>query len=223
MRELKINKSVALLLAALRREEGIDEVHDLRIEDVLAVEEKYGLQIPDPILAFYASGLAGRFATTRTSPAAMIGLTQGLRGEILDLIDQGYRPEWSYRQAVAFDYDNGNYLAFRKGTGRTSDAILFVDHEAGGFVETPAPMTLREYLDPEEKVTIDDDLEPFTARFFSKPDDPPEEEPELIVEHGKFGRGRVVERDETGAKAKWNVEFEDGTTRKLLADFLTPV
>lgn len=224
MRKLKINRELALYLATLRKEREIDEVYDLRLEDIEAVEEEFGFRIPDAILAYYASGLAGRFSGPMTNPRAMLELTKQVRAEIAELADRGHRPSWNYGLAVAFDYDNGNFLAVHKNTERTSDAILFLDHEGGGFVEAPIKMTLGdyldprgEYLDPTGEVIVDADLEPFTADIYSAPD---EEQPPTIVEHTKFGRGQVIDRDETGTRSKWTVEFEDGTTKKLLADFL---
>lgn len=90
MRKLKLNNELALLLSALRREAGIEEVHDLRLEGVELVEEKFDFRIPDAILAYYASELAGRVSTPKTSPRAMIELTRAERDEIIELSEQGY-------------------------------------------------------------------------------------------------------------------------------------
>jgi hypothetical protein len=49
---------------------------------------------------------------------------------------------------------------------------------------------------------------------------PPDEEL-TIVEHPKFGRGKITARKGTGDRIMWDVEFDTGDARTMMASYLT--
>lgn len=220
-RELELADALGRTLSAARAANKIEEVFHPRLEAVEAVEEAFGCRVPDPVLAYFAAGLAGRYSRPMKSPRAMIELTQYLQEELEEQRQRGRPIRWSPDRVVVFDEDNANFLAFGRGTPPSSDAILFIDHE-GVWTDPPIDTTLRSYLKSEAEGFGGDiaKLEPFVAEVRDEPSAQGEESEDLLVRHAKFGRGRIIDKDEGGKHAKWTVEFDDGQTRKLLARFL---
>jgi hypothetical protein len=220
-RELKLTDALGRTLSAARAANKIEEVFHPRLEAVEAVEEAFGCRVPDPVLAYFAAGLAGRYSRPMTSPRAMLELTRYLQEELEEQRERGYPIRWSPDTVVVFDEDNANFLAFDRRTAPDSDAILFIDHE-GVWTDPPTKMTLRSYLKSEaDRFEGDiDKLEPFAAEVRDVPAAESGESDDVFVRHAKFGRGRIIEKDAGGKHEKWTVEFEDGETRVLLARFL---
>jgi hypothetical protein len=148
-------------------------------------------------------------------------LTRLLQDDFRDWQAQGLGVDWTPRSVVVFDQIGSDFLAFRRRRRPSKNLILYIDHETV-FYEPLASIRLLDHLQhqfpsPKRGQTA------FEAFIVSEPAADAADEPDVIVEHPKFGRGRILKRDESNKRAKWTVEFDDGQTRVLLADFLEVV
>lgn len=225
MRTVKLTEELGKAFTAARQVRGIDHNEPLKQEMLEEIEKKLNTRIPDPIIGYYGARLAGWDSSSPPAdPRYMVQLTMGLREDMQEHIESGRSPDWVPTQWVIFEEDDGNLLGFRVGSPRDTTSIAMFDHE-GNYLAPPIAMDLSDRVMPYlEEVGEDIDLlpfEPLVERERRLRHSEPEEIPDTVVSHPKFGRGKVVEMDQKNRLEKWTVAFDDGETRKLLRRFLT--
>ncbi|MEZ4385533.1 MAG: hypothetical protein R3A79_29720 [Nannocystaceae bacterium] len=179
----------------------------VRAHQLRHAEETLRCTIPDAVIAYVVSGVGERAAA---GVDGLIALTQDLQAA------QGDERPVHRAERVAFDYDNGNFLAFHRGSERAATSYQLLDHEES-YRSGPSG-------DLGERLArlIDEDITDSTPGFAVILDDtPPAPEPDAAwVTHAKFGRGSVTRTEPTSRGDKLTIDFEDGETRTLLARFV---
>ena len=210
MRNLRIHPDLARDLGRLRASRGHDgSPVRVRLQDLERIEREFSITLPDPVVAYVAAGVS-LWGDGPLSLGAIRERTLSVR-ELIEEMQPGDLP--ADRRFVVIDDDsNGNYIAVAAGTGRRSDAVVFLDHEEGYQLGAPQLGILEQLARALEGV------EGEAPRFAIDLYDEPDAEPGVVwVTHAKFGRGKVLsEVDDTVT-----VEFESAGEKRLKRRFLT--
>jgi len=224
-RKLSLEQQFARLLTLASTTTG-SKPKDIRVEDVEELENNFSCRIPDPIIAYFAAGLGDFYGSGK---ATKINAIKGLTEQFRELVSEGdQEPRYNPEGWMIFEKDNGSYLGFPNDADSDQQAVYLFDHE-GGFTDTPIPIALSERLREFVRSAGGDDhpdsskeVEPFEVTLIHpivKERDTGIDE-DIFVEHPTFGRGQVVSKDDTGKYDKWEVAFDSGETKLLVAKFL---
>lgn len=228
-RKVELEKQFAQLLSLASETTGA-KTREIRVDDLDEIEERFGCRIPDPIIGYFAAGLADRMGT---GSAKKISAIKGLTEQFREAVEEaGSEPRYNPDGWVIFEEDNANYLGFSTSAPRDQQSYFLFDHE-GVYTDTPIELSLAERLRDlirdsggDDHPDSTKDFDPFEVTLIhpkpKKPRDSSLDE-EIFVEHPKFGRGQVLSKDDTGKHEKWEVEFDSGETKLLVAKFLEVV
>ncbi len=228
MRTIELEKQFAQILRYAVDTTGAKPI-SVKLEVVEEIEEELDCRVPDPVIAYFAAGFGDFYGS---GSAKRIRAVMKLTASFRDAVAKGGgKPRYNPDGWIIFENDNGNYLGFPADASRDQQTIHFFDHE-GAFADAPVPMALTERLYEFIRGAGGDDrqdsikeLDPFEVKLISPKPKPPETglDEDLFVEHPKFGRGQVMSIDTTSKHEKWEVDFDSGEKKLLLARFLDVV
>jgi hypothetical protein len=211
-RPIEIPDDLGRAFTAVRLQRGYPESKapsaTIRLDRLQQAEEAIGCTIPDPVIAYVASALG-----SLREVGGIVELTLELHSRREEELPIERAP------VLAFDYDNGDFLTFRRGAERATESVALFLHE-GGY-EDSAEMSLTEWLTDQLDGKVPARTTPLQVGVDYVTRDEPEPEPdEQWVSHAKFGRGVVLSSEETSKGDKLAIRFEDGEIRKLLDRFV---
>lgn len=213
-RVLQLPDSLKRRLLHLRLLTGTQTPAQLDADRVHAVQKSIGVELGDPLLAFFANGDAAlaryelrlRHIGTHTNEFRSSGGPKGM-------IAIGRCPDGTFLIGTAASGLHLHLLGLEGRATRTLVAEKWLDELIAEEIEN-----LRDEEGDEKartmKVVNDEDVAGFAPCVVV------DESPKRRVTHPKFGSGVVI--SESDDHAKLEILFGDGSTRTLLARFVTP-
>lgn len=210
-RGINIAYALAQTMTAVRLQRGYPESKatsaTLRLDRLKQAEEELGCSIPDPVIAYVASGLG----TIRK-----VGDIARLTVELCEQLEKDEAVEKA--SFLAFDRDDGDFLAFKRGDKEETDTVMLFRQDEGYESET---VELMDHLTDQLEKKRSQRNEPFQVLVDYITTDQSEPAPdEQWVTHAKFGRGMVLASEATMKGEKLTIRFEGGNVVKLLDRFI---